>query len=176
MFLTVPDCRRPTFEKWYFATFSMSILWIALLSFVMVWMAELFGMIVGIPPPVMGLTILAAGTSIPDTIASVNVAKAGKGDMAVSNSIGSNIFDILIGLGVPWFIKTIFMKQDVVINSDSLTISVMILFITLALVVLSINVSDWFLTKKIGYFLLFSYMLYVVQALLTEYKIILSDC
>ena len=30
----------------------------------------------------------------------------GQGDMAVSNSIGSNVFDILIGLAVPWFIKT----------------------------------------------------------------------
>ncbi len=49
----------------------------------------------------MGLTILAAGTSVPDLLTSVIVAKQGFGDMAVSSSIGSNIFDVLVGLPVP---------------------------------------------------------------------------
>jgi Ca2+/Na+ antiporter len=46
---------------------------------------------------VLGLTIIAAGTSIPDLITSVIVAKKGFGDMAVSSSVGSNIFDITVG-------------------------------------------------------------------------------
>ena len=46
----------------------------------------------------MGLTFLAAGTSIPDLITSVIVARKGLGDMAVSSSVGSNIFDITVGL------------------------------------------------------------------------------
>jgi Ca2+/Na+ antiporter len=163
-------------KKCFFLAFLLSIVWIGLLSFFMVWMAELFGNVCGIPPPVMGLTILAAGTSIPDTIASVKVAMNGKGDMAVSNSIGSNIFDILIGLGVPWFIKTICMGEMVIIHSESLTVSVMILFVTVALVVLSIHISSWFLTKKIGYFLLCCYALYVTQALLSEYTDLLGPC
>lgn len=45
----------------------------------------------------MGLTFLAAGTSIPDLITSVLVARKGFGDMAVSSSIGSNLFDVTIG-------------------------------------------------------------------------------
>lgn len=45
----------------------------------------------------MGLTILAAGTSIPDMLNSIIVARRGLGDMAVSSSVGSNIFDITIG-------------------------------------------------------------------------------
>lgn len=45
----------------------------------------------------MGLTFLAAGTSIPDLITSVIVARKGLGDMAVSSSVGSNIFDICVG-------------------------------------------------------------------------------
>ena len=40
---------------------------------------------------------MAAGTSIPDLITSVIVAKKGFGDMAVSSSVGSNIFDVTIG-------------------------------------------------------------------------------
>lgn len=55
------------------------------------------GETVGITEEIMGLTILAAGTSIPDLITSVIVARKGLGDMAVSSSVGSNIFDITVG-------------------------------------------------------------------------------
>ncbi|KAF7221459.1 sodium/potassium/calcium exchanger 3-like [Nothobranchius furzeri] len=55
----------------------------------------------------MGITFLAAGTSVPDCMASLIVARQGMGDMAVSNSIGSNVFDILVGLGLPWALKTL---------------------------------------------------------------------
>ena len=54
----------------------------------MVWMAETLGFLIGVPPTIMGLTFLAAGTSVPDLITSVIVAKKGFGDMAVSSSIG----------------------------------------------------------------------------------------
>lgn len=59
---------------------------------------------IGMPDEVMGYTFLAAGTSVPDLMSSVIVAKQGLGDMAVSSSIGSNIFDITFGLPLPWFI------------------------------------------------------------------------
>ena len=55
------------------------------------------GETIGITEEIMGLTILATGTSIPDLITSVIVARKGLGDMAVSSSVGSNIFDITVG-------------------------------------------------------------------------------
>ena len=60
----------------------------------------------GIPDSIMGITFLAAGTSVPDAMASVMVARQGQGDMAVSNTIGSNVFDVLIGLALPWWLMT----------------------------------------------------------------------
>jgi len=66
-----------------------------------------------IPDPVMGLTLLAAGTSIPDLLSSVIVARQGAGDMAVSSSIGSNIFDILVGLPLPWLASNIVFGEAV---------------------------------------------------------------
>lgn len=62
-----------------------------------------------IPDSVMGITFLAAGTSVPEAVSSVIVAKQGHGSMGISNSIGSNTFDILLCLGLPWFIKATFM-------------------------------------------------------------------
>ena len=70
----------------------------------MVWWAKTIGETFGIPTETMGLTILAAGTSIPDLITSVIVARKGLGDMAVSSSIGSNLFDVCVGLPIPWLI------------------------------------------------------------------------
>ena len=58
----------------------------------MVWMADAIGQVAKIPIEIMGLTFLAAGTSVPDLITSVIVAKKGLGDMAVSSSIGEDFF------------------------------------------------------------------------------------
>jgi Ca2+/Na+ antiporter len=60
------------------------------------------------PDSLMAVTFIAIGTSIPDAYTSVIVVKQGMVDMGVSNIIGSNVFDLLIGLAFPWFIKSIF--------------------------------------------------------------------
>lgn len=54
---------------------------------------------------IMGMTLIAFGVSLPDVIASLIVAREGLGDMAISNAVGSNVFDILICLGIPWLIE-----------------------------------------------------------------------
>eukprot|EP00581_Thalassiosira_minuscula_P007373 CAMPEP_0183703928 /NCGR_PEP_ID=MMETSP0737-20130205/1464_1 /TAXON_ID=385413 /ORGANISM="Thalassiosira miniscula, Strain CCMP1093" /LENGTH=806 /DNA_ID=CAMNT_0025930733 /DNA_START=258 /DNA_END=2675 /DNA_ORIENTATION=- len=107
MTITIPDVRRPGYGKYCYFSFIISIVWIGLFSFVMVQCAEIVGNTMGIPPVIMGLTVIAAGTSVPDLISSVIVARLGEGDMAVSSSIGSNIFDILVGLPLPWLIFTL---------------------------------------------------------------------
>ncbi|KAJ0069840.1 hypothetical protein NL108_015067, partial [Boleophthalmus pectinirostris] len=84
-------------RKFFVMTFLGSIIWIAIFSYLMVWWAHQVGETIGISEEIMGLTILAAGTSIPDLITSVIVARKGLGDMAVSSSVGSNIFDITVG-------------------------------------------------------------------------------
>merc|ERR1712127_271289 len=52
----------------------------------------------------MGSTICAAGTSLPNYIASQVAARRGLGDMAISNAFGSNTWNILMGLGLPWLL------------------------------------------------------------------------
>lgn len=56
----------------------------------------------------MGLTFLAAGTSVPEAVSSVLVTNQGHGAMGISSSISSNTFDILLCLGLPWFVKSYF--------------------------------------------------------------------
>lgn len=104
--LTVPDVRVPRLAKYCYLSFCMSIVWIGVFSYFMVGWSEIIGNTIGIPSVIMGLTLLAAGTSVPDLLSSVIVARMGEGDMALSSSIGSNIFDILVGLPVPWIFYT----------------------------------------------------------------------
>ena len=80
-------------------SFLISVSWIRVYSYVMVWMITVIGFTFGIPDTVMGLTFIAAGVSVPDCLSGVAVVKEGHGDMAISNAIGSNVFDILMCLG-----------------------------------------------------------------------------
>ena len=82
------------------------ILVITLYHIIQVWMITVIGFTLGIPDTVMGLTFIAAGVSVPDALSGIAVVKEGHGDMAVSNAIGSNVFDILVCLGLPWFLDT----------------------------------------------------------------------
>lgn len=84
---TVPDCRTPKWNNWtgVLTTFSMSIVWIGIIAWYMVAWASHVGCVSNVPDIVIGLTVLAAGTSLPDTISSVVVARRGGGDMAVAN-------------------------------------------------------------------------------------------
>merc|ERR1719382_1078542 len=101
-YVTVPDVRVPGKQKWAYMGFLMSIIWIMGASYLLTgWMGPI-GETLGIPSVIMGVTFMAMGTSIPDLVSSMVVARQGHGDMAVSSSIGSNIFDILFGLPVPW--------------------------------------------------------------------------
>lgn len=54
----------------------------------------------GLSPTLIGLTVVAFGTSLPELVTSVVAAKKGEADMALGNVIGSNIFNILLVLGI----------------------------------------------------------------------------
>eukprot|EP00959_Pyramimonas_sp_CCMP1952_P044146 922770-Pyramimonas_sp.AAC.1 len=72
----------------------------------------------------MSVLVLAAGTSIPDMFGSLAVAREGQGDMAVSNAIGSNVFDILLGLGLPWFIMILWRGEDIEVEKGDLFMNI----------------------------------------------------
>lgn len=59
----------------------------------------------GISEAVIGLTLVAVGTSLPELAASIASARAGRADMALGNVVGSNLFNILAILGITALIK-----------------------------------------------------------------------
>jgi len=165
MWITTPDPNNPTRKKFFALTFIISILWIMVFSYFMVWWATVIGQVVGISDAIMGLTFLAAGTSVPDLITSVLVARQGHGDMAVSSSIGSNIFDVTVGLPVPWLLYTIINQQDMVVNSTGMGCNIGMLFGMLLLVFLSILAFNWKMTKVMGSVMILLYIVFVIVSL-----------
>lgn len=164
--MTLADVRKPGKQKWASVTFLGSIMWIGIYSWFMVDWCQMIGDTCGIPQVVMGLTFLAAGTSVPDLLSSVIVAKQGEGDMAVSSSVGSNIFDILVGLPLPWLTFGIVHGRPVKVYAASLSISLAILIAMLVVVVTCIHLSKWLLTKNLGYSMFFFYVVFVGQDLI----------
>ena len=150
----------PNSQK-YILTFFISIIWITVLSWVLVESAILGAHILGIPSVIIGLTILAAGTSIPDLLSSIIVAKKGKAGMAISNGIGSNIFDILFGLGFPWLIAYIFLGEKIVVDTENLNNSIALLFITVITILFLFIIRKWKMGKYSGYFLISLYLVYL---------------
>eukprot|EP01028_Stygiella_incarcerata_P012835 TRINITY_DN80502_c0_g1_i1.p1 TRINITY_DN80502_c0_g1~~TRINITY_DN80502_c0_g1_i1.p1 ORF type:complete len:660 (+),score=145.05 TRINITY_DN80502_c0_g1_i1:141-2120(+) len=167
--LTVPDCRRKKWKEWYLVTFLVSIVYIGLFSHFMVDMASRLGCIFGVPAVVMGLTVLAAGTSVPDMLSSVAVAEEGHGDMAVSNAVGSNVFDILLGLGFPWFLASLIYGVPFPVEASNVLLWTLILCASVLVFILSIIFSGYKLHPKIGVAFILIYVIFVIYVLITTF-------
>lgn len=173
LWLTVPDVRNQKSRRFFVVTFLGSILWIGVFSYLMVWWAHQVGETIGISEEIMGLTILAAGTSIPDLITSVIVARKGMGDMAVSSSVGSNIFDITVGLPVPWLLYSFLHGlAPVAVSSNGLFCAIVLLFIMLLFVIISIASCKWKMNKVLGSTMFLLYFIFLVLSVMLEDRII----
>ncbi|XP_014907577.1 sodium/potassium/calcium exchanger 1-like isoform X2 [Poecilia latipinna] len=173
LWLTVPDVRNQKSRKFFVLTFLGSIMWIAIFSYLMVWWAHQVGETIGISEEIMGLTILAAGTSIPDLITSVIVARKGLGDMAVSSSVGSNIFDITMGLPIPWLLYSfIHGLAPVAVSSNGLFCAIVLLFLMLLFVIISIAACKWKMNKVLGFTMFLLYFIFLVLSVMLEDRVI----
>ena len=138
----------------------------------MVECATALGAVFRIPVVIMGLTFLAAGTSVPDMLSSIVVAKDGKGDMAVSSSIGSNIFDVAVGLPLPWLIFSLATAADgcaVCVGTGGIVGSLMILIVMVFVVIVSIAGSGWKMSHGLGYAFFAMYFVFCLQDILRTY-------
>ncbi|XP_024879573.1 probable sodium/potassium/calcium exchanger CG1090 isoform X1 [Temnothorax curvispinosus] len=170
---TMPDCRQEKWRSWYPFTFCISMIWISFYSYIMVWMITIIGSTLGIPDTVMGLTFVAAGVSVPDALSSLAVIKEGLGDMAVSNAVGSNVFDILVCLGLPWFIQTAMIQpgSHVNVTSRGLTYSTVSLLSTVLFLVVATHLNGWKLDRRYGMVLMVWYLIFIMFASLYELNV-----
>jgi cation:H+ antiporter len=79
-----------------FAVLALALLLIVMGVEALVRAAVNFGDIFGTPSFLWGITVVAAGTSVPDAFVSVRAARAGRGVTSIANVLGSNVFDLLV--------------------------------------------------------------------------------
>jgi Ca2+/Na+ antiporter len=172
---TIPDVRYVASRHLYMISIGMCFFWLITLSFVMTISVEALAHTLNIDDAVAGLTISAAGTSFPNLVASMIVARQGLGNMAVSNAFGSNVFNVFMGLGIPWLAYCFFAPGGVEVNTKYHTyhgleakgvlIPTVFLLVTLILFMLLLLSSGMKLYTWHGYLFVGTYLLFLVWAI-----------
>lgn len=152
--LTIP-------QHYLYPCFGMSIVWVMIISYILIQLTKLSGCALGINLVIMGIVFLADGTSIPDMLCSITVAKQMKGDMAISNISGSNISNCLIGLGLPWSIQTVLDGKPHDVSTERLLFFVVFLSVTQFASLLGFWCEGFVLTRRLGCVLVFIYILFL---------------
>ena len=87
----------------------------------------------GVPPLVVGLTVVAYGTSAPEVAVSVQAALAGQPDLSIGNVVGSNIFNVLFILGLSAMIAPLVVSRKLVQIDVPLMVGVSAVMLVMAL-------------------------------------------
>lgn len=120
-----------------------------------------FAQYLGISELVVGLTIIAAGTSLPEVVTSIIAALRGERDIAVGNVIGSNIFNLMGVLGV----ASVVAPAGIEVSRAVITFDMPVM-IAVALACLPIFFTGGVISRKEGMFLLGYYVAYTAYLIL----------
>ena len=115
-----------------------------------------------VPPMVIGLTIVAMGTSAPEAAVSITSSLAGQNDMAVANVVGSNFFNILVVLGVSSVIATLPVEKNTIKKDTPFLIIVSLLLLLFS--------SDKYISRTEGILFLITFVYFLVDTIKTAMK------
>ena len=108
---TIPPANQKIFgrDSGGWLTFVFAIGWIGIVTTIINDLASIFGCIVGLEDSITAITLVALGTSLPDTIASMMSARADtNADNSIGNVTGSNSVNVFLGIGLPWSMAAIY--------------------------------------------------------------------
>lgn len=103
-------------------------------SRLLVWGATEVALALGVSELIIGLTIVAIGTSLPELAASVASALKGHHDLAIGNVVGSNIFNLVAVMAVPGFIAPLAIDSIVLIRDYSVMLGLTVALIAFGLI------------------------------------------
>jgi cation:H+ antiporter len=120
----------------------------------------------GINPLFIALVLVAAASSVPDTIISLKDAKKGNHDDALSNVLGSNIFDITISMGLPLAIFLLVTGQKIDFREAGPTlIDIRIMLLTVTIITMAIYYFSKELKKRHVVYLVLLYAFFILYAI-----------
>ena len=132
-------------------------------TWLLVYATDLFGEITNIPLIFVAVVFSAVATSVPDTIISIKDSRKGNYDDAISNALGSNIFDIAFALGFPILLYNLIHGESMVLNQDLLafTKEVWVFLLLATFVALSIMLIGKKFTRPKAIMMLGIYLLFL---------------
>ncbi len=149
-----------------FIAFLLSVVIISALSWLLVHFAVDLSVNLKIPEVFIGLTVIAMGTSVPDLLSSAITAKQGRSGMAINNAIGSNVFDILIGIGFPFLLISLIENHSADVISGNLWLSFALLFGSVVLLTLVFLLNRWQTNKTLGFLFIGMYIAYLAYEII----------
>nr|XP_022330895.1 magnesium/proton exchanger 2-like isoform X6 [Crassostrea virginica] len=177
----------PTTMLGAWPSFVFSLVYIALLTLVIEQLGHLLGCVVGLKTSVTGITIIALGTSLPDTFASRTAAIQDEyADAAIGNVTGSNSVNVFLGLGLPWVLSSMYAfatGKEYKVPSGNLTQSVIIFSTLGALCIVLLVIRRKYVGGELGgknpfikwgssITLFLMWVIYIVLASLKAYDIL----
>ena len=169
------------------AAFGMGLFLIGIVTTIIGEVATVLGCVINLKPAVTGITLVAMGTSLPDTFASMTAAKTSQhADSAIGNVTGSNSVNVFLGMGLPWVIGTVYWSSkhdlDYAVPPGSLSFSV-VMFISCSMVCFFVlflrrmcvggELGGEDPARSISAFILFSlWLVYVVFVSMEAYEVI----
>lgn len=115
----------------------------------------------GISDLVVGLTVVAFGTSAPELVISVMSALNGSAGLAIGNVVGSNIFNILVIIGITAMVKPIRVEKSVMTNELPLTLLSSVVLLAMGNAVILNGTSESVLTRVDGILLLLFFAIFM---------------
>ena len=132
------------------ASFVIALSFIGVVTYVVGEIATVLGCVLGIEESITAITLVALGTSLPDTFASMTAARnSDNADAAIGNITGSNAVNVYLGLGLPWALATIYWQskynKDYEVRAGPLAFSVVV-FLVVAIVCFGVLLARRFVS------------------------------
>lgn len=176
VFFTSKNDQQPKYHPLFaYVGFVVAVVWIYSVANEVVNILQTFGVVFSISNAVLGLTLLAWGNSIGDLIADTVMARQGYPRIGISACFGGPLFNLLLGIGIPFTIATI--KKGDYELSITLEEYVLAGFLALSLLtsLIVVPLSKFRMSRPYGVGLIVLYVIFLVVALLTESNVITAD-
>lgn len=166
--------------------FVVALCFIGSVTAVVAEVATVLGCTIGLREAVTAITLVAVGTSLPDTFASMTAAKTSEyADSAIGNVTGSNSVNVFVGLGIPWVISAVYAEQHdskYLTPPGNLAFSVMLFLITSLMCFAVLFTRRAVFGGELGgpktsryascIFLVFLWLIYVIFSSLRAYEVL----
>lgn len=140
------------------------ILIVIISSKVLIPSVQILALRIGIPESVLGATLVALGTSLPELITAIVAVKKKQTELALGNIIGANILNVLFVVGSSASVT----PQGLAVPFSFYQIQIPFMFFTVILFKFSMKNSDISIRKKYGCFLLVLYLLYLILSFIIK--------